>query len=370
MVASKIARENHAGVYHFYITRERGTQLIETIFSQAVCAAVTDWRESVTFEQVLEYLACPGELGHELVPAIERELNIRNCSCAEVQAFAWAQPCLKLNAIFQPSDLPDTPTDFCPVPDVEGTALARVTAIACLAAINSATVSYGSENGGDLFVNLVVFPPGRGKFTVKSADKMSGHTDGVTFPLRGYRDPANSRIAPSPDFVCLSALRNPKQVPTTVMPLDRLMERLSQEHIDELQKPQYIIGSQLTFRDGMVDILGDELEVDDAQLLFPMNGKWWIRFSHSTTQIAETDQKSAQEAMDAMKRACADCVIAVPLQPGDIALVNNRNALHGRSEPGSEYGAQTRWLLRTYGLDISNIDPGQWHEGSTFMLYP
>ncbi|KPB95408.1 Uncharacterized protein AC502_2507 [Pseudomonas syringae pv. maculicola] len=347
-----------------------GTQLIQAIFSEAVRVAVSKWRANLTFEQALEYLARPGDLGLELQPAIERELISRGSSCAEMQTFAWAQPCLKLEGIFQPDDLPDTPTDFCPVPEAEGTVIARVTAIACLAAINSATVSYGSENGGDLFVNLVVFPPGRGKFTVKSADKMSGHTDGVTFPLRGYRDPGNDRIAPSPDFVCLSALRNPRQVPTTVMPLDHLMARLSQEHIDELQKPQYIIGSQLTFQDGMVDILGDQLDVDDAQLLFQMNESWWIRFSHSTTQIADIGHKSAQEAMDALKHACADCAIPVALQPGDIALVNNRIALHGRSEPGSDHGQQTRWLLRTYGLDITDIDPSQWHDGSAFMLYP
>lgn len=344
--------------------------MIEAIFSQAVRAAVTEWRAGVTFEHMLNGLACPENLSRELLPAIERELSARNCSCAEVRTFAWAQPFLKLEAVFQPSELPDTPIDFCPVPEVEGTVLARVTAIACLATINSAAVSYGSENEGALFVNLVVFPPGRGKFTDKSADKMSGHTDGVTFPLRGYSDPVNERIAPSPDFVCLSALRNPKEVPTTVMPLERLMDYLSHEQIQELQKPQYIIGSQLTFRDGMVDILGDELEVDDAQLLFPMNGNWWIRFSHSTTQIAEIGQKSAQEAMDALKKACAECVIAVPLQPGDIALVNNRIALHGRSEVGKEFGGQTRWLLRTYGLDVSDLAPGQWHEGSAFMLYP
>lgn len=137
-----------------------------------------------------------------------------------------------------------------------------------------------------------------------------------------------------------------------------------------MDRLQYIIGSQLTFRDGMVDILGDELEIDDAQLLFAMNGRWWIRFSHSTTQIADIGQKSAQEAIDALKEACAGCVMAVPLKPGDIALVNIRIALDGRSEVSQEYGGKTRWLLRTYGLDVSNIEPGQWHEGSKFMLFP
>jgi len=79
------------------------------------------------------------------------------------------------------------------------------------------------------------------------------------------------------------------------------------------RSPHYIICSQLTFRDGMVDILGKELDVDDAQLHFQMNESWWIRFSHSTTQIADVGSKIAQEAIVALKHACADCVIAVPL---------------------------------------------------------
>lgn len=344
--------------------------MIEEIFSQAVRAAVTNWRSSVSFEDMIEGLACPGKLGRELLPAIESELNSRNCSRDKVKAFAWEAPLLTLEAVFEQLELPGTPIDFRPVPLVEGAVLAQITAIACLATIDSDAVSYGSENEGDLFVNLVVFPPGRGKFTDKSAGKMSGHTDGVAFPLRGYSDPENDCIAPSPDFVCLSALRNPNQVPTMVMPLDQLMARLSQDHINELQKPQYIIGSQLTFRDGMVKILGDELMVDDAQLLFSMNGSWWIRFSHSSTQIADAGKKSAQEAMDALKDACAHCAISVSLKPGDIALVNNRIALHGRSEVGKEYGGQTRWLLRTYGLDVSDINSNQRYDGSNFMLYP
>lgn len=347
-----------------------GTQLIDVIFSQAVRAAVTHWRAQLTLEQVIESLANPVNLGLMLAPAIEQELNSHNCSCAAVKDYAWAQPYLRLQAVFETGELPDTPEDFCPVPSAEGAAMAMVSAIACLAAIGSDTVSYGSENNGDLFVNLVVFPPGRGKFTDKSADKMSGHTDAVTFPMRGYRDPLNPRIAPSPDFVCLSSLRNPNDVPTTVMPLDQLMTSLTNEHIEDLQKPQYLIGSQLTFRDGMIDILGDELEVDYAQLLYAIQDKWWIRFSHRTTQIATGAQASAHEAMVALKEACAGCVIPLPLEPGDIALVNNRIALHGRSEVGKEYGGQTRWFLRTYGLDTSDIDPAQRHDGSPFMLFP
>lgn len=54
-----------------------GTQLIQAIFTEAVRVAVSEWRANVTYEQVLEYLARPGDLGRELQPAIERELNSR-----------------------------------------------------------------------------------------------------------------------------------------------------------------------------------------------------------------------------------------------------------------------------------------------------
>jgi hypothetical protein len=347
-----------------------GKQLIDAIFSEAVRAAVTKWRSHLTIKQVIDHLQHPVALGQLLLPAIEQELRARNCSRKDVKNLAWANPCLHLQTAFDPGALPDTPTDFRPVPDAEGVLLAKVTAIACLATIDSDSVSYGSENHGDLFVNLVVIPPGKGAFSDKSTGKMSGHTDAVSFPIRGHRDPLNDRIAPSPDFVCLSSLRNPNEVPTTVMPLDQLMTHLSEAHIQELQKPQYILGSQLTFRDGMEGILGEELMVDDAQLLYEMQGKWWIRFSHRTTQIADTRQISAQEAMDALKEACAHCVVPLALAPGDIALVNNRIALHGRTEVGQESGGQTRWLLRTYGLDTSDIDPGQRHGDSPFMLFP
>lgn len=347
-----------------------GKQLIDVIFSEAVRVVVTNWRSQLTIEQVIEQLQHPAKLGQSLLPAIEQELLIRDCSRKDVKDLAWASPCLRLQAVFDPSALPETPIDFTPVPDEEGVLLAKVTAIACLATIDSDAVSYGSENNGELFVNLVVIPPGKGGFSDKSTGKMSGHTDAVSFPIRGHRDPGDDRIAPSPDFVLLSSLRNSNAVPTNVMPLDQLMTYLSEEHIQELQKPQYIVGSQLTFRYGMEEILGEELMVDDAQLLYEMQEKWWIRFSHRTTQIADTRQISAQEAMDALKAACAHCVVPLALAPGDIALVNNRIALHGRSEVGQEYGGETRWLLRTYGLDTSDIDAEQRHGDSPFMLFP
>ncbi|WP_246881750.1 MULTISPECIES: TauD/TfdA family dioxygenase [unclassified Pseudomonas] len=343
--------------------------MIDAHFSTALRSVITDWRSPLTPAQAIEQLDDPVSLGQSLLPAIDAELAKLGCARADVKNYAWRNPYLCLRNAFNPADIPETPIDFRPVPNTEGTLLARATVIVCLAALDSDTVSYGSENGGDLFVNLVVIP-GEGRVSEKSQDKMSGHTDGVSFPVRGHRDPGNPRIAPSPDFVCLSALRNPKGVPTTVMPLDVVLDHLDDEDILELQKPQYILQSQITFRDGMEEILGEELMVDDAQLLFMMQGKWWIRYSHSSTKPADSGQTPAKRAMEALKEACKQCVIPVALVPGDIAIVNNRMSLHGRTKVGEEHGAETRWMLRTYGLDTSELDVLQRHPGSPFMLFP
>jgi alpha-ketoglutarate-dependent taurine dioxygenase len=65
-----------------------------------------------------------------------------------------------------------------------------------------------------------------------------------------------------------------------------------------------------------------------------------------------------------------NCAIPVALAPGDIAIVNNRIGLHGRTKVGEEFGGNSRWMLRTYGLDTSGLDVSQRHPNSTFMLFP
>lgn len=338
-------------------------------FCAAVRAAVEEWMASHGEAEIQVMLEDPAALGSRIVPLIEAKLASAGATAlADVAAYAWSAPAVHLRGVFDPGHLPDTPVAFAPVPPCPGTALAMVTAVAAFAALGSATVSYGSENDGHLFVNLVVIP-GTGDIPKKSTKAMSGHTDGVSFPIRGQNDPDDLRIAPSPDFVSLCCLRNPDNVPTNVMPLEAVLSGMPDNLVEELRKPQYWVSSQRTFEAGMHEILGDELVLDEARLLFRVEKADWIRYSHSNT--GPVDENSlAQEAIQAFQAACVECVKGIALSPGDIVLVNNRIALHGRSHVGSEYGGQTRWLLRTYGLDISNLTAEQRYQDSPFKLFP
>jgi hypothetical protein len=187
-----------------------GTQLVDAHFSRAIRGSVSQWMHDNSLESCLAALDNPVELGAHLLPQVIAALTDVDVDLYDVQRSAWSNPLIHLRAVFDIQDLPETPSAFIPVPDVATTVAARASAVVCLAALNSDTISYGSENDGHLFVNLVVLP-GDGEFADKSKSNMRGHTDGVSFPVRGQLHEFDQRVAPSPDFVCLSGLRNPAE---------------------------------------------------------------------------------------------------------------------------------------------------------------
>ncbi|AFC85854.1 Taurine catabolism dioxygenase TauD, TfdA family [Frateuria aurantia DSM 6220] len=320
----------------------------------------------------LSALDHPDALGATLRPEIEALLAQANVSLHDIQQRAWTMPLIHLRSAFEVGDLPETPAAFIPVPDDESTIAARACSIACLAVLNSDTISYGSENDGHLFVNLVPFR-GEGEMAEKSKGSMRGHTDAVYFPVRGQLHELDKRIAPSPDFVCLSGLRNPDQIATTVMPLSVVLSQLSKHDIKELTKPQYVIRPQKTFTSGLKLIFGDTSPLaqpmKDIQLLFEAGDGYWIRYSHSASD-SDYDSEAATSAAERFEQACLTCSTAVVIAPGDILIVNNRLGLHGRGVVGGEAGGTSRWLLRTYGLDTRKLNPAQRYLDSPYKLFP
>ncbi|MEE4634104.1 TauD/TfdA family dioxygenase [Pseudomonas sp. SDO528_S397] len=346
--------------------------MIDAHFSRAIHGSVSRWMHDNPLEYCLSALDNPVELGASLLPAIELALENVDVTLADIQRHAWMNPLIHLKEVFDIHELPETPTAFIPVPDVATTVTARACAVACLAALNSDTISYGSENEGHLFVNLVVLP-GDDDFADKSKADMRGHTDGVTFPIRGQLHEFDERVAPSPDFVCLSGLRNPDEVTTTIMPLSAVLQQLTYDEINELTKPQYVIRPQKTFKRGLRKLFGKDSPLVDAmagiQLLFEGDDGYWIRYSHSAADT-DYDSELATQAVTRFEQACSECSTSVVISPGDLLIVNNRVGLHGRGMVGGEAGGESRWLLRTYGLDTRSLTPDQRYEGSAFKLFP
>ena len=342
----------------------------ETDLAEAVRAAVDDWMEAATLPQQQIQIANPATLSAVLGLVVQNTLAIGGHAPADVRANVFSAPYFHLQGVFDATVLVDTPTAFYPVPDTMGCMAGRAAALAVHGALHLETISYGSENDGNLFVNLVTMP-GSGALAEKSKKSMRGHTDGVSFPFNGDDDAQDERIAPSPDFVTLVGLRNPDRIPTKLMPLPDLLARMTPDDVNELKKAQYSIRTQKTFVQGMKRILGKELVVVDEPILKTTPGGTHIRYSHSNV-IPSIGGGSAERASNNLEDACNKTAISVVVQPGDVLIVNNRLSLHGRGQVGEGAGGQSRWLLRTYGLDTSNLPMHKRHLGGapTYVLFP
>lgn len=344
--------------------------MTETHLAAAVRAAVEQWMQSTTPARRGEDLARPATLGATLGLLAQGFIVSEGHDPSELRQALLRAPFNHLKGVFDVGALLDTPTSFNPVPLLDGTAAARAAALAVHAVLYMETISYGSENNGELFVNLVALS-GQGVLVEKSTKSMRGHTDGVSFPFNGEDNQDNPRIAPSPDFVTLIGLRNPNDVATTVMPLDAILSRLSQRNIAELMKPQFSISSQKTFVQGMKRILGRELVCVDQPILKQVGDEIHGRYSHSKVVPSEVGG-SAETASQALELACMQAVQPVVVRPGDLLLINNRRALHGRGAVSNEIGGQSRWLLRTYGLNTDGMPSLKRHLGAVprHVLFP
>jgi L-asparagine oxygenase len=307
------------------------------------------------------------ELGH----AVEQALRDAGVEPDAVRRYVLDRPFCHLAGVFDASEDVDTPTAFVPVPETAATVEARAAALGVHAVLKLETVSYGTENDGELFVNLVVMP-GKGRFADKSKSSMRGHTDGVSFPLRGDDDAEDPRVAPSPDVVTLVGLRNPNDVATTLMSLDDVLARMTDEDIFELKKRQFSMNSQLTFAQGMAELLGEPLVAHGEAVLTDRAEGTYVRYSHKNVMPTDPDARRPREASNNFAAACNAAAQGVVVKPGDILVVSNRLGLHGRAEPGVEVGGKTRWLLRAYGLDTSDLSPKKRHMGERPMhvLFP
>lgn len=288
---------------------------------------------------------------------------------AELANYVRKQPFLHLIGAFVTPDVPTTPTDWVPIPPASSTRAALAAVILLAGACGMEVVSYGSENDGALFVNLVTLP-GPGALAEKSQANMRGHTDAATFPFRGTTDPDFPRVAPAPDIVFLIGLSNPDCVPTVVMPLPDILAKIGADDAELLKGPNVVLSAQKTFAQGTRRILGETHVLDGAAVLFDSQEGTWVRYTHSQSWVHDETNEPAKRAKDNFEAACAASTQGIVLAPGDVLLVNNRKALHGRAKVGAAIGGGSRWLIRAYGLDCSQVSAEQRYSGSEFKLFP
>lgn len=144
----------------------------------------------------------------------------------------------------------------------------------------------------------------------------------------------------SPDYLLLYCIRNPTQTSTFYSSISLVDPLLSPSDREELFNS--------SFRAGIDHVFGnfstERGNGDRLSILYGDRENPFIRFDEDL-MVATT--KEADSAMQSLRSLLHDNSKHVVLQPGDLLIVDNRRAVHGRSAFTPSFDGYDRWLQRT-----------------------
>ncbi|MFD7865281.1 guanitoxin biosynthesis L-enduracididine beta-hydroxylase GntD [Streptomyces sp. NPDC057682] len=194
------------------------------------------------------------------------------------------------------------------------------------AALLGDVIGWATQQDGRL-VTDVLPTPGQEDSQISSSSHaaLGWHTEDAFSPSRG-------------DRIGLYCLRNPDATPTTVSyPAPEAVDRRVR---DILRQPRFVIEP-----DPSHVLRGRGTALSPVALL---TGPWdapVLRIDRDFTSALPGDDEAAA-ALRALIAHLDANLYELPLRPGDVCFVDNRNVVHGRSPFRPRYDGTDRWLKR------------------------
>lgn len=214
----------------------------------------------------------------------------------------------------------------------EKTDLAKIQGILVSAIGNM--VAYEAEGYGRLYQDIIPMQSmEKVQTSVSSAVELEIHTEQAFSKLR-------------PDILCLACIRGNEQAFTYILPVKYILNNMTPHEIELLRKPMWKIAVDLSFKlcgqefiDGDIRgpipiIYGSE---EDPRLVFDQD---------LMTGIDEESHKMISRIVDIYYTHR----IRHNLKPGEIILVDNNRAVHGRSPFTPKYDGYDRFLIRCFAM--------------------
>ncbi|MER5357179.1 TauD/TfdA family dioxygenase [Streptomyces sp. NPDC002785] len=225
-------------------------------------------------------------------------------------------------------DLPDTPQAY-------GTRAlvghATNGTLALVADVLGSLIGYGDEKNGDLFHDVHPVRGEEDRMENSGSVAFDFHTENVHHPLR-------------PDFLGLLSLRQGHEgtTATRVASVRHAVAHLSAAETAVLRRLRFRSLFPTSFTRGAC---GERPMTGEHRVLFGNPGREFLRFDSFNTKPVGFE---AEQALDALAEALEAVCVEVVLEPGDLMLVNNHIAAHGRSAFTPRYDGRDRWLRRFY----------------------
>jgi len=224
----------------------------------------------------------------------------------------------------------------------EQTLLARIQAL--FINVIGEMIAYEAEGYGRLFQDIV---------PVKSMSNIQTSL-GSTKELEIHTEQAFSKLRP--DILSLACLRGNKDAYTYILPVQSIINNINEECVKLLCQPLWKIGVDISFKlngynfmdgeiRGPISIISkDKDKEQDYKLVFDQD---------LMIGLNEESNKLIEKIVDIYY----DHRIKHNLMPGEIILIDNNRAVHGRSRFIPKYDNYDRFLVRCFAtLDYEKSD--------------
>lgn len=221
-------------------------------------------------------------------------------------------------------EVPATPTSTAAFTKVDCTSERTLLEIAALL---GEPVGYAQEHGGEIIQNLYPLASSVGRQLSTSSDvALAFHTETAFHPHK-------------PKFLLLLCLRGDASAATTLCTANDIIGQLTGRTLTTLSQPRFRCGVDESFGSGIAWLTDRRPVFDHNQAL---------TFDSELT-IGIDDE--AEAALDELRTAIARSCSAITLAAGDLLIIDNRRAVHGRSSFTARFDGTDRWLQRTFVVD-------------------
>lgn len=189
--------------------------------------------------------------------------------------------------------------------------------------------AYAQEKRGSLYQNVAP--------TMKNAEKLSSESSTI---LLDYHTEAAFHPF-KPDYVLLLCLRQDHEAKarTSNAGIRMALPHLSLQDRWELQQQQFRTGVDFSFG-------SRNLEQGNGPLLAVLNGNPYDPELNYDLDLMVAETDAGNRALRSLRTAVAEVGSYVALTEGDLLVVDNRQAVHARSEFTPRYDGWDRWLQR------------------------
>jgi L-asparagine oxygenase len=200
-------------------------------------------------------------------------------------------------------------------------------------------ISYADEKEGRLIQDICPVPGAENRQENTGSTLLELHTEDGFHPNK-------------PDFLSLLALRSDheREAMTVACGIRAILPRLEASVVEVLRQPLFRIGLASSFAGAGVKRYSAPMPVLSG---CPIDPDLCVDF-----HAMEAMTPVAAYAFEDLREHMLGSLVGVALQPGEMLIVDNRKAVHGRTGFSPHYDGEDRWLRRCFAVaDIRASHP-------------